>query len=145
MAHEKNPPKFILFIGAFVFKDNKLLLAQRSFDEGHLPGYWAVPGGKVDLTDTIVWNILEKTAQKEILEETGVQVADAMVLLSNNSFVRTDGQPVIAINFICQYVSGTPQPLEDTIDVKWIGLDDVSSLQIESGVQKQIKLAFSTL
>ncbi len=55
MTNELNPPKHIIFVGAFIFREGKLLLAQRSFEENHLPGYWAVPGGKVEITpDTFV-------------------------------------------------------------------------------------------
>ena len=144
MTHEKDPPRFIVFVGGYVFKDGKLLLAQRSYDEGHLPGYWAVPGGKVDIPDEITYSLLEKTIAREIDEEVGIEISDTMTLLLNNNFVRTDGQNVIAINFACEYKSGTPKPLDGTIDVKWVSQAELKDLKIEPTVLKQINLAFDT-
>lgn len=142
MSHDKESPKFIVFVGGYVFKDDKLLLAQRSYDEGHLPGYWAVPGGKVDIPNKITYNLLESTVRREIREEVGIEVEETMTLLINNNFVRTDGQHVIAINFACTYKSGTPQPLEDTVDVQWVTHSELPSLKIQEDVLRQIRLAF---
>jgi 8-oxo-dGTP diphosphatase len=125
-----------------VFKDDKLLVAQRSYDEGHLPGYWGVPGGKVEI-DPSVDNILEKTVQDELLEEVDVIVESEMRMFHNRSFTRTDGQPVIAINFICTYRSGEPTPLDDTIAVKWATKEDLQVLKIEPNSLNQILLAFN--
>lgn len=136
-------PQFIIFVGGYVFKDGKLLLAQRSYDEGHLPGHWAVPGGKVDIPSKITYDLLQQTVIKEIKEEVGIEVAPDMKLLSNNNFVRSDGHHVMAINFACTHVSGTPTPLEDTIDVKWVGVDELSGLKIQKDVLAQMQLAFS--
>jgi len=145
MTHEKDPPRFIIFVGGYVFKDGKLLLAQRSYDEGHLPGYWAVPGGKVDIQSEITYDLLQKTVSREIEEEVGIKVSDDMQLISNNNFVRTDGQQVIAINFACDYKSGTPEPLEDTIAVKWVSQDELKNMKIQEDVLKQIHLVFSKM
>ena len=144
MTVEKSPPKHIIFAGGFVFKSGKLLVAQRSMDEGHLPGYWAVPGGKVEL-ETEVWNIIEKTVQNEVLEETGVVTDEEMIMFCNNSFLRTDGQPVIAINFICNYRSGTAEPLDGTSDVRWVNEEELRHLKIESNTLQQMRLAYNLI
>jgi 8-oxo-dGTP diphosphatase len=142
MTNEKSPPKHIIFAGGFVFKDGMLLLGQRSMDEGHLPGYWAVPGGKVELSNGTVWNIIENTVIDEVLEETGVVISENMQMFSNNSFTRTDGQPVIAMNFICKYTSGTPKPLDGTTAVKWVSEPELDSLLIEANTLHQMHMAF---
>jgi ADP-ribose pyrophosphatase YjhB (NUDIX family) len=142
MTKEKSPPKHIIHAGGFVFKDGKLLLGQRSMSEGHLPGYWAVPGGKVEISTGTVWNIIEKTVIDEVLEETGVVISETMQMFSNNSFTRTDGQPVIALNFICTYASGTPQLLDGTSAVKWVSKPELDGLLIESNSLLQMHMAF---
>jgi 8-oxo-dGTP pyrophosphatase MutT (NUDIX family) len=144
MTIEKSPPKHIIFAGGFVFKEGKLLVAQRSMDEGHLPGYWAVPGGKVEL-EAEVWNIIEKTVQNEVLEETGIVIENEMTMFSNNSFLRTDGQPVIAINFICSYKSGNAEALDGTSDVRWVNEEELTRLKIESNTLQQMRHAFSLI
>lgn len=141
MVQEKSPPKHIIHVGAFVFKDGKLLLGQRSFDEGHLPGFWATPGGKVEIEPGI-WNILEKTVHDEVKEEVGIEIKSDMQMFLNNSFTRTDGQPVVSICFICKYKSGIAKPLEDTIDVRWVSLKELDDLKVEASSLKQMKMAF---
>ena len=140
MSIEKSPPKHIIFVGAFILRDGKLLLGKRAKTEHHLPGYWAIPGGKVEISSD-EWNILQQTAKTEALEETGVEIYDEMILFSNNSFTRTDGQPVVAINFLCTYKSGDAKPLEDTEEVRWVEKEELDDLKIESATKKQILLA----
>ncbi len=65
-----------------------------------------------------------------------------MKLFCNNSFTRTDGQPVIAMNFLCQADAGEPEALEDTIAVKWVDESELATLTIEPATLKQIQLAF---
>lgn len=142
MTAEDSPPKHIIFAGGFVFKGGKLLVAQRSMDEGHLPGYWAAPGGKVELTSGVT-DILEKTVRDEVLEETGVQVKKDMHMFNNRSFTRTDGQPVIAINFLCHYKSGEAQALDGTADVAWVTEEELNDLKIEENTLKQMHQAFA--
>ena len=136
-------PRHIIYVGAFIVKDGRLLAIQRGLDEGHLPGYWSVPGGKVDI-ETDVWHILEESVSREVMEETGVVIGKEMRLFANNSFTRTDGEPMIAMNFLCEYVSGDPQPLDGTADVRWVTEDELSALKIEENTLRQMKLAFST-
>lgn len=134
-------PQHIIFIGAFVIKDKKILLGKRSKNEGHLPGYWAVPGGKVEHSENEL-DILQKTATQEVLEETGVAIEPEMFLLCNNSFIRTDGKHVVGINFLCSYKSGAAKPLEDTEEVAWVSKDELDDYLIEPNSKRHILMAF---
>ncbi len=134
-------PKYIIFVGVFVFKGAKLLLAKRSESEGHLPGCWAVPGGKVEPIFN-EWDVLQATARREITEETGVVVAKSMHMFSNNTFIRSDGSLTIAVNFLCQHDSGKAKPLDGTSDVKWFARHELDSLKLEANIRKQIDVAF---
>lgn len=48
-----------VIVNAVVEKDGKILISQRSFDEGHEGGKWTIPGGKIDKTKRNVFNIVE--------------------------------------------------------------------------------------
>jgi len=109
-----------ILVNAVVFKGDKVLVSQRSFEEHHEPGKWTIPGGKVERQkEDIVFNIIENTLKKEVIEETGIKIKDKIEFISNNTFVRSNGQHVVAMIFKCKYKSGEAQALEDTIACKW--------------------------
>lgn len=121
--------KYCVIVNGIVVKDNKILLAQRSNEEKHVPGRWSPPGGKLEETGT-VWNALEKTVKKEVFEETGIEIEDKMHLLINNTFIhKEDNLLVISNVFLCKYKAGEAKPLEDTVAVKWIGEDEINDYE----------------
>ncbi|MEK7504142.1 MAG: NUDIX domain-containing protein, partial [Patescibacteria group bacterium] len=77
--------QFQILVNAVVFWEDKVLISQRSWEEEHMPGRWTIPGGKVDPVKEDVFDILQKTAKREVMEETGVEIADEMALIMNNS------------------------------------------------------------
>jgi len=141
---EKN--KYCVIVNGVVVKDGKILLAQRSLEEKHVPGCWSPPGGKLEETGT-VWHALEKTVKKEILEEVGVEVEDKMHLLVNNTFEHKEDDLLVLANvFLCKYKSGEPKPLEDTIAVKWVGEDEIDNYEFtHDNVKNYIVKAFEFL
>jgi 8-oxo-dGTP diphosphatase len=145
MADLANNQTHILLINAVVVKDGKILIGQRSYEESHQPGRWSIPGGKVDKTNGNVWNIVESTLKREVLEETGVEIEDEVELIANNTFIRSTGHHVVALIFLCKWKSGEAKPLEDTIDVKWLSREEVGQYDFSDGVLKYIVLAFDSL
>jgi len=133
----------IILVNAIVKKDDKILISQRSWEETQAPGKWTIPGGKVERGDKEVWNIIEKTLAKEVSEETGVKIKKEVALLSNNSFIRSTGHHVVSLNFFCNWLSGKAKPLEDTIDVHWIGKDEINNFDFAPNVKKYIEMGFN--
>ena len=120
-----------------VFKGDKVLVSRRSFQEQHMPGRWTIPGGKVDHPKGDAFHILEKTVTREILEETGGEIEDEVQMVTNNAYTLHD-RHVVAIVFKCQYKSGTAKPLEDTIDCKWVTIDEVKKMDFPPNVKEYI-------
>lgn len=131
-----------VIVNGVVFKKNKVLVSQRSMSELHAPGKWTIPGGKIEQTGGNVFNILEKTLVREIREETGIEVKKEMHLAMNNTFIRADGQHVIALIFKCHHKSGSPRPLEDTTACKWVSLDEIRSMDFPPNVKGYILKAY---
>lgn len=145
MADLAKKQSHLILVNALVEKDGKLLISQRSFEESHEPGKWTVPGGKVDQTEGNVWNIIEDTLAKEILEETGVKIRKDAELICNNTFIRSTGHHVVAMIFLCHWKSGEAKPLEDTIDVRWISKKDVDKLEYPPNVRTYLLKGFKAL
>ena len=144
----KKPEKkqYSVIVNGVVVKNNKILLAQRSMEEKHVPGRWSPPGGKLEESG-VVWQALEKTVQREVLEETGVEVEDEMHLLVNNTFNHDEDDLLVISNvFLCKYKSGKPKPLEDTIAVAWMSEDEINDYEFtHQNVKNYIIKAFEYL
>lgn len=135
----------IVLVNAVVEKNGRILISQRSFEETHEPGKWTIPGGKVEKTKGNVWNIIEKTLAKEVKEETGVTIKKQVQLITNNTFIRSTGQHVVALTFLCHCQSGEAKALEDTINVKWISEKEINNFQLAPNVKLYLKRGFRKL
>ena len=133
-----------VIVNGVVFKGDKVLVSQRSFEEEHEPGKWTIPGGKVEREgDNEVLNILEKTLAKEVEEETGVKISlENVRIVTNNTFFRANGQHVIAIVFACNFEEGEAKPLEDTIACKWASEEEVRGMEFPPNVKEYILKAY---
>ncbi len=134
-----------VIVNAVVEKEGKILVSQRSFEEAHEPGKWTIPGGKVDRTEGNVWNILEQTCSREVMEETGVEITDQIELLANNTFIHSSGKHAIALVFLCHWKAGKATALEDTIAIKWITEEELDSLEFAPNVKIYISRGFEYL
>ena len=122
--------------------DNKVLIAQRSLKEGHEGGKWSIPGGKMESTGE-EHGILLKNIKKEVLEEVGIEIFNDVFLIYDNTFIRSNGDDVLALVFLCRYKSGEAKPLEDTIDIKWIEKEEINNYQFSPNIKEYILKAFS--
>ncbi|HYI14044.1 MAG TPA: NUDIX domain-containing protein [Thermomicrobiales bacterium] len=95
----------LINVEAAVYRDGRYLMIVRGDEEDHAAGMLAFPGGKLDYAEQP--DILELTAAREVLEETGVEV-DQFEYVEAHSFTTPDGTPVVDIVFLCRYVTGTP-------------------------------------
>ncbi|MFA6518886.1 MAG: NUDIX domain-containing protein [Candidatus Shapirobacteria bacterium] len=134
-----------VIVNAVVEKDGKILVSQRSFEEAHEPGKWTIPGGKIDKTEGNIFNIIEKTCAREIEEETGIKIKENIQLMTNNTFIRSNGQHVIALICLCHWESGEAQALEDTIGIKWISKDEIDKFDFAPNVKGYIEMGFEKL
>ena len=145
MADLATDKTHLVLINAVVEKDGKILVTQRSWEETHEPGKWTVPGGKVERTKGDVWNIIEKTLRDEVVEETGVEITDEVQLFTNNTFIRSTDQHVVALIFLCHWKAGEIKPLEDTIDAKWISEEELENMEFAPNVKTYIQKAFKAI
>jgi 8-oxo-dGTP pyrophosphatase MutT (NUDIX family) len=113
----------------------EILLIRRS-DNGN----WAVPGGAVDLGESLV-----QAAVRETREETGIscQVTGLVgiytdpqhvMLYTSNGEVRQEFSVVLTASA----VSGDPAPSEESSDVRWVPGADLDSYPMDRSMRLRI-------
>src|SRR5258708_19091933 len=111
-------PKRIEVSAALIFRDGKLLIAQRHAS-AHLGGLWEFRGGKREAGETF-----EQCLVREIREELGVEICVGELFEE----IRHD-YPEKSVHlkfFACKILQGEPQPL-DCAAVKWIEKAELSA------------------
>ena len=103
---------------AVIFHRGKLLITQRHA-QSHLGGLWEFPGGKREAGETF-----EQCLVREIWEELGVEIAVGEQF--EEIFHDYPEKSVHLKFFLCQLLSGEPQPL-DCAAVKWIGKAELAA------------------
>jgi len=110
--------KSIEVSAALIFHGGKLLITQRHA-QSHLGGLWEFPGGKREADETF-----EECLVREIREELGVEIAVGKLFEE-----VTHAYPEKSVHlkfFICQLLSGEPQPI-DCAAVKWVTKTELAS------------------
>ena len=118
----KEMPLHVVFVEAWIKKDNTYLLAKRSSKDDQSAGKWAVPGGKVEME--LETDIVENTLKREVREEVGIEI-DNFTFFNSKAFIRSSGHHVVSLSFTADYVSGEAAPLEDQDEVKWVAIDEM--------------------
>jgi len=97
-------------VGAAIL-DGTRLLAARRVEPPELAGGWELPGGKVDPGETD-----EEALVRECKEELGVGIR----LLDRVGGDWPMGTTALLRVWTAEVVDGTPQPLEDHSEVRWL-------------------------
>ena len=101
---------------AVIVQDGRLLLARRRVQEG--PVLWALPGGAIEAGESA-----ERAAERETLEETGLDVAARRVLGS-----RVHPATGREMNYVaCDVIAGTAHigDPDEHDAVEWVAITDL--------------------
>ena len=137
-------------ITAIVVKDGKYLITKRSKTKKRFPGFWIVPGGKLEKSDyenlpkdsTYQWyNVLERTLKREVKEEVGIEINNLEYLTSITT-IYDDGTPSLIISAMADYVSGDIKLQEGEIDeFVWVTLEEAKKYQLIDGIYDELIMA----
>ena len=115
---------FIVNVEAAVVQNGRYLMVIRSEREAHAAGMLSFPGGKVEYEGALD-DVLEATARREVLEETGITVAEEMAYVESKSFGIDE--PVVDIVLLCRYQTGEIQPgdPDEVAGVEWLSAEEI--------------------
>lgn len=120
---------------AAIFKDNRILLVKEK------NGTWSLPGGWVDVNQTIKSNTI-----KEVKEEAGLDVEATRIIAVQDRNLHN--LPPYAYNVckvfvLCEAKGGDFQPNTETIESGYFSLDEIPPLAEEKNNKEQIEMCFA--
>ena len=120
---------------AAIFKDDKILLVEEN------DGTWSLPGGWVDVMETVKSNTV-----KEVKEEAGLDVEAVRVIALHDRNLHN--QPPYAYNVckvfvLCEVKGGCFHPNIETIGSGYFGLDELPPLSADKNSYQQIEMCFA--
>ena len=108
------PDRPVLGVGAVVVQDGRVVLVKRAQEP--LKGEWSLPGGVVELGET-----LEEAVAREVAEETGLQVSVGAVIDVFDRIMRDAREQVefhfVLVDYLCRPIGGTLTAGSDASDV----------------------------
>jgi ADP-ribose pyrophosphatase len=126
-------------VGAVVFKDGCVLLVRR----GQPPAedFWAIPGGSVEIGET-----LREAAEREIQEETGIQIRASKPIYTFDVIDRDAAGKVrfhyVIVDLAAAYVRGEPSPGDDALEARWISAEEINDIKVSAATLKLLKTKF---
>lgn len=133
------PDRPIVGVGAVIIENGRVLLVKRA--RPPLLGRWSLPGGVVELGET-----LRAATEREALEETGLEVHAEDVLEVLDRIIpgesgRTQYHYVL-VDFLCRTTSGELHAGGDAADVAWAGWEELGKFGLEEPALSVIKKGF---
>ncbi|MFD1628945.1 (deoxy)nucleoside triphosphate pyrophosphohydrolase [Pseudopedobacter beijingensis] len=103
---------------AIIFKDNKVLIAQRS-KSMKLPLKWEFPGGKIETDET-----MEEGLKREVMEELNINISIGEALSPVEHHYHDFSLNLYP--FVCAYLDGNLEAKEHA-QVKWESLANLEA------------------
>ncbi|MDU7441699.1 MAG: NUDIX hydrolase N-terminal domain-containing protein, partial [Clostridium sp.] len=121
---------------AAIFNNDKILLVKE------LDGKWSLPGGWVDVNQSIYSNII-----KEVKEEAGLNVIPKKIIAAQDR--NKHNYPVYAygickVFILCENNGGKFETNIETIESEYFSMDNLPDLALEKNTVEQIKMCFAS-
>lgn len=113
-------------VGGVVVVDGRVLLIRRA--KAPLLGRWTIPGGTVELGET-----LEQALAREMEEETGLEVEPIEMLTVFDRIEREGGEVVfhyVIVDYLCRHVSGEARAGSDALEARWVAPGELEPLDL---------------
>jgi len=110
-------------VGAVIIENGRVLLIERGQEP--LKGEWSLPGGALELGETLAEGIM-----REVREETGLLVEPVTVVEVFDRIVRDEQGRVryhyVLVDFLCRVTGGTLACASDAAAARWATLDELA-------------------
>ncbi len=125
-------------VAATILESHRVLLVRRGNEPNQ--GSWGLPGGVVELGETV-----RKAIVREVLEETGLIIEPVRLLTVYDAVVRDDDGAVrfhyVLCEFHCRMRGGELHSSTDASDAQWVDVLDLDSYNVSQGVKRLVSKA----
>jgi mutator protein MutT len=116
----------VVGVGGVLVRDGRVLLIRRGKEP--LRGRWTVPGGTVELGET-----LEQALVREMQEETALEV-EPLELLTVFDRIHREGETVVyhyvIVDYLCRWRAGEARAGSDALEVAWAARDELEAYDL---------------
>lgn len=125
-------------VGGVVVSEGRVLLARRA--KAPLQGRWSIPGGTVELGETLLQAVV-----REMEEETGLEVEPLEVLAVFDRIEREGGEVSlhhVIVDYLCRRVRGEARAASDALEVAWVAPDELVRYSLTEKALEVVSEAF---
>ena len=126
-------------VGAVVFRGGEVLLVRRGQEPAL--GSWSLPGGLVELGET-----LEAAIQRELAEETGLSVTLLGVsAVVERIFPDPEGRIAyhyVLVDYLCDYLGGELSPGSDITATRFVPVGELAGFDLPQFTADVIRRAW---
>ena len=131
-------PKPELAVSAAIFRDGKVLLVCRA--AAPAKGLWTLPGGRVEVGETLV-----EAVTREVAEETALTI-DVVGLAGYRESILAEavgdrGRHFVILPFAARWVAGDVTLNEELSDCRWMPVSAVTGLPTTEGLKAILEQA----
>ena len=115
---------FYIAVHALILNENnKVLTLRRSGVNDYKPLYWDIPGGTVDVGETV-----ENALEREIREETSLIIKPIKPIYVYSNLDQVPKRQTAQIIYLCKYISGEVvlNP-EEHDEFKWVDYNELKN------------------
>jgi ADP-ribose pyrophosphatase YjhB (NUDIX family) len=109
-----------------------------------LKGYWSLPGGVLEVGET-----LEEGVCREVLEETGLLIKPLEIAEVFERIMRDkQGRPeyhYVLIDYLCRVTGGELAPADDVSRVEWVSRAKLKEYRLTEGTLEVIEEIYEKL
>jgi 8-oxo-dGTP diphosphatase len=121
-------------VGAVALRDDRILLVRRG--RGPAAGEWSVPGGRVEVGET-----LHEAVVREVAEETGLEVVVERFLgwverIGPDEGAAAPAYHFVILDFLVDVLDPDRAPVagDDAAEVAWVPVDALSETRLVAGL-----------
>jgi 8-oxo-dGTP diphosphatase len=136
------PQRPILAVSAAIFRNGKVLVVRRARKPAL--GIYTLPGGAVEIGETLVQAVAREVREETALEIEPVQLAGQRDVIVRDAHGRVERHFVI-LCFAARWRAGEPVLNDELNDARWLEPSELAGLQTTDGLAEIVAAAVERL